>query len=484
MIKFIRMFITIGAIVLCAGCNKNNNNNPVEDDISESASQKETSQQEDSHKNAGNYFKDANIIQDYNPNHVVDDGNIMYMENDLMYSIVRNFDDNNKYKTMIYVADLKTGVQVPLCSKVDCNHNSDRCNAYLGDNTIIPGNMWCIDGIIYLFCQRTQDVNGNKTSDYFLMRVSSDGSVREDLGSVLTVYGNQEDDRLVMSKSNVLIHRGYLYYVIEAVEDVKVINNTVEYGKTTDKLYRYNINGKSEPECIYEYTIEKEGNLLIGFQPQGEYLYVTPHYAYLDSSGETSRLGKFKYEEYKIHTDTLEKEEITSGVNYCNEILRNSISYTNMYNAAGDIVTMETDSNLEFEEQLRTMKISFYDKETEEIKHLTEKYLDEDEYFSQGEFWITDKYICLNTWKNNGEILERTYVFDLDWNLAAKLDERVKHCFGEYILWQEGSDGEYDYYIGRLEDYVSGDKKCGRICKLIDKPQGSIIDMNRYIYED
>ena len=472
MIKFIRMFIIIGAIVLCSGCNKNDNKNHVEDDTSDSVSQQETSYE--NIQNAGNYFKDTNTIQDYNPNQVYVSTNIIQtVQNDLMYSVVEELDENYKYKRIIYVADLKTGVQIPLCSKVDCNHNNDKCNAYLEG---IFSNMWCIDGIIYLFGTRDQDIN--KISEYFLMRISSDGSIREDLGSVLTVYGDSNEGTIDGSTATVLVHRGYLYYVLMERKDIKIIDGVVQYGKTIEKVYRYNINGKSEPECIYEYTIE-EGDLITTLAAQGEYIYITSAYRFWDFSGEIS--SEYKYEEYKININTLEKEEITSGENYCRDAESDSIIYTNNYNSAGNIVTVESDKTLEFEDRLK-IKVSFYDKETEETRYLTENYLEEDECFWPDDFWITDKYICINTY--NGKTRGRAYVFDFDWNLIKKLDQRIDHCFGEYILWYEGSGGQYDYYIGNLEDYINGNEKCGRIYKLIDKPQGSIRDMNRYIYED
>lgn len=145
---------------------------------------------------------------------------------------------------------------------------------------------------------------------------------------------------------------------------------------------------------------------------------------------------------------------------------------------------MEYDNTLEYEDMLKTIKVSFYDKETEETRYLTENYLEEDEYFNLDDLWITDKYICINTLTNNGETLGIAYVFNFDWNLIKKLDNRIDHCFGEYVFWNEGSGDQRDYYIGKLEDYINENKKCGRIYKLIDRPEGAIMDMNRYIYED
>lgn len=91
--------------------------------------------------------------------------------------------------------------------------------------------------------------------------------------------------------------------------------------------------------------------------------------------------------------------------------------YVNRYNVAGDIVSFEVNMQLEYEEQCRTMKMSFYNNETKEIKELTEKYIENDEKFNWNDFWVTDKYICLNAGKISGEATG-VYIFDFSMNLV------------------------------------------------------------------
>lgn len=111
MVRYIKKFFLLCVIMLCAGCDKDNNS--VYNETLDNTSHEEETSYENT-QNVGDYFKNVNIVQDYDPNLTCIDSNyIMTMDNDLMYSILS---DTASKKTYMYVADLKTGVRMPLCS--------------------------------------------------------------------------------------------------------------------------------------------------------------------------------------------------------------------------------------------------------------------------------------------------------------------------------------------------------------------------------
>ena len=473
MARYIKKFFLICGVLLCVGCGKDIDKDNVNNGTSDNISQEEITHE--NMQNSGDYFKNVNIVQDYNPNSSYIEQIKITIDNDLMYSIVH---DNTLGVNYIYVADFKTGVQMPLCSKIDCSHNNDRCNAYIGgtkDEKINVSNIYSIDNVIYIFGEKVKTENySNSNSEYFLMRISSDGSIREDLGTILTVYGDSKDT----IKEGSLFHRGFLYYV---VGEGKISTNGNDIGgSVANKIYRYSIDGSGKPECIYDISYSKEQmevEVSVMLAAQGENLYVRQTVTVLGDNN----YFKQEYEEYKINTDTLEKEKTDTGINYCSQTERNSLLCVNRYNTSGDIAVSETNAQLEYEEMCRMQKMSFYNNTTKEIKNLTEKHIEDDEWFDINDFWVTDKYICLNATKINGGNAG-TYIFDFEWNLIKKLDDidRIDHCFGEYIIWHESSDDGRIYYMADIEACLSGNKRYGEVFRVKD----TSTDVNRYIYKE
>lgn len=86
MVRYIKKFFLLCVIMLCAGCDKDNNS--VDNETLDNTSHEEETSYENT-QNVGDYFKNVNIVQDYDPNLTCIDSNyIMTMDNDLMYSIL------------------------------------------------------------------------------------------------------------------------------------------------------------------------------------------------------------------------------------------------------------------------------------------------------------------------------------------------------------------------------------------------------------
>lgn len=117
---------------------------------------------------------------------------------------------------ILYFYDISNSVELPVCSKTDCSHNTSSCNAYVYDSMDYDpydlkgvsvnglGNMiWYSDGKLYM-------IRRNESGDY-LMQYDSDFTNEVQLctlaekGTVLGMPGKNTEDTALM-------YNGYLYY--------------------------------------------------------------------------------------------------------------------------------------------------------------------------------------------------------------------------------------------------------------------------------
>lgn len=133
--------------------------------------------------------------------------------------------------------DYKTKQTVPVCNKLNCNHDDENCNAIFMDNiypTMLKISYY--QGEIYVL---------KAESGYlYLERVALDGSTREKsctLTRVETQTGEEEDGMTYISTyyPEWIIHRGYVYYA------------TAYPGNTHPQLLRVKLDSSQEPEILY-----------------------------------------------------------------------------------------------------------------------------------------------------------------------------------------------------------------------------------------
>lgn len=167
--------------------------------------------------------------------------------------------------------DLQTAQSVPLCNQPDCEHDNENCNGFIDYETTID----CLKyyyGYLYVI--------GRNENDVCVYRISRDGTVRENIGTIVTVEG-----RCVAS---CIVHRGYVYYAMHS--------STVS--KDGVKIYRFCLNSNEEVEVIYTSKSRAGGEAKLS--AYGNYLYIRESYpSASDYIGEVYR--------YQIHDATVEK---------------------------------------------------------------------------------------------------------------------------------------------------------------------------------
>lgn len=119
-----------------------------------------------------------------------------------------------------------------LCSKPNCTHNNEDCNAVIG----VVDNICYYQNSIYYVCEAGPE---KENIGYYLTRLSADGTAKENLLYIA-------DDL-----TDWVIHRGSFYYSIRRFH-VDKNSGLEDIDKTDCYVYSYSINGKStEPKELY-----------------------------------------------------------------------------------------------------------------------------------------------------------------------------------------------------------------------------------------
>lgn len=180
----------------------------------------------------------------------------------------------NDSRRLLCYWDAENTLGLPLCSRPECEHDDENCNAYLDYETHIQ----CLQyygGWLYAIC-------GEKSGAVCVWRIQSDGSTWEKVGTLARIQGKGVTDSL--------IHRGYAYYIL---------TNGVSAEDGT-KLYRLCLNGKGDSELLYTGKSYAGGEVQLG--AYGNFLYIRDNH--LTADGYSGNLLR-----YQIHDGTVETEE-------------------------------------------------------------------------------------------------------------------------------------------------------------------------------
>lgn len=198
----------------------------------------------------------------------------------------------------IYYVDKETKKQTILCNKPNCLHDEERditkkynCNAFLSTPGRTLESINYYKGDIYAI----SNFNPIKKSDvYSLLKISKDGSSRK------VIY---EFDNMISAAT---VHRGYLYYTSNYLED-NGKNEGVLTSKNT-KLLRININKKNpKPEMLYDTNLFEDG--ITSMIAYGKNIYFSS-YGY-----EEKELKNYKSKLIKYDIEKNDTKEILTDYN-------------------------------------------------------------------------------------------------------------------------------------------------------------------------
>lgn len=166
---------------------------------------------------------------------------------------------------ILYFYDKASMKVMPVCSKIDCNHKNEECDAYVGDIFYLS---YYEQGLYYIVYESSFV---DDTASYMLYRRTLDGSVAEKLCNLATVTKGSS------AILGMIAHRGYIYYSLME-SDIKCT------------LFRVPIDGKGDVETLY--TVE-------GYDP---YAYKLKGYGdgitFISSVALDSEYSEFEYSLY------------------------------------------------------------------------------------------------------------------------------------------------------------------------------------------
>ena len=123
---------------------------------------------------------------------------------------------------------------MPLCTKLNCEHNSQDCDAYVSDKSRVTGGLWYYNNRLYMI-ERTDE---KKTE------------------AVLSVNGMS----VVSSRQRACFSHGKLYYILTS--------------EKTQYLYYVQVGTNTQPQFIKEYSTVYGIRETITLYPVGEKVYV------------------------------------------------------------------------------------------------------------------------------------------------------------------------------------------------------------------
>lgn len=180
------------------------------------------------------------------------------------------YNDNN----ILYYYDYATDQTVPVCSKSNCEHNEEKCDAFFsGEQYFNVPSFWYYEDSLYI---------PMKEDDYlYFEKISPDGSTREKTGVILRwedkVTVNLDGTESVdMTFPVGQLHRGYMYFTNYSLGDKNV------------KLYRSELGSSDNAEVIF--SLEGNNPGMFNIKPYGRYvLFQMCNFSddYLDYKGGT-----------------------------------------------------------------------------------------------------------------------------------------------------------------------------------------------------
>ena len=354
---------------------------------------------------AGNYLADRKFDTDeFLPDYDADpafinfhstSGYALCRTEDTIYSLRPGSSQIN----LIMYADKATGISGPLCGKPECLHRDSKCNAYVANRA---DGLCVYDGKLYW-------VNGGTN----ITRMNPDGTGRETVASVGSVYDNINNDM------SVVFHRGYLYV---AGSQHQVIENGVAMGSFT--INAMPLDG-SEGFTILRKLVDGTGPECL-IKPVGNDLYIMLYY--FDYDDEVEHKGAYDVVEfYRWDSKTRQAEFISSTQSVPHGL---QFEKRNFHPVPGDGIYFQA-----------------YEYLDGKLNHVIYKYSVETDTYEKGAWLYGYDYLfyCQDFIITDAGVADTNrivYTFNYDGNLLFSSDPVEEHGVNTFL----GADSEYAYY--------------------------------------
>ena len=163
------------------------------------------------------------------------------------YYYVANSPIYTESTQFLYYFDMINKNAIPLCTKLNCEHNDEKCDACLSSDDCVGNNIWYYNKRIYMV-ERTAEKD---------ILVSYDKTGRDKKTcAILSVNGMSVNP----SVSRSCVNKGRLYYVL--------------VGENAQYLYAVSLTDGKSPELVKEYPFTSEYKDIMTLYPTGDYVYI------------------------------------------------------------------------------------------------------------------------------------------------------------------------------------------------------------------
>ena len=275
---------------------------------------------------------------------------------------------------VLYFYNIDSDINMPLCSKVNCRHNDNTCDAYVSTINTENGTFECNcmgEKIMYyngsIYC-----IEVTKDRDYYLYQYDSTFSNRKQVTRLASI----KDEQLMVSDAQAcLISDGYMYYYASYL-DSKYAEN--DY---TASFYacRIKLDNNSSREVLGEFQFPGDYAMKAG-QSNGFSIYFTDNSIYFYAGGAARMYTANNSVQYHVSKYNPDKSQYTdlyvhsgnSGLNVFGE----GTGYVNSMSQGGYV---RTDSEGNFyimtsskaKDNNNIIKVNF-DKNTCEVIYTTQ----------------------------------------------------------------------------------------------------------------
>ncbi|MBQ9885962.1 MAG: hypothetical protein IJM37_03765 [Lachnospiraceae bacterium] len=249
-IKNLILIILMISLIMTTSCNKSENASDPQISVIDIENQQNGLDKTEEKLNLEEYSLDYVFKTDDQPQTIY--STITEGEEGFYYFSCNYEDDSKSLINRIMFFDKKNKKAVPLCNIADCLHKDENCNACFIDSEEISYHLFRLkynDGFIYTNAS-------NSKGDSLLIKISEDGSIREQSNIMLKTDSNLEKEIDSILIPDFIIHRGYEYFL-----------DGTPY---SEEIFRCKV-GSDKVDVVYENT--GNGANVYRLKGYGDYLF-------------------------------------------------------------------------------------------------------------------------------------------------------------------------------------------------------------------
>lgn len=249
--------------------------------------------------------------------------------------------DNGYYHIInntLYFYNISSDINLPMCSKSKCEHNSKDCDAYVKGTDTRTGTFECncMGEKVMYYNNHIYCVEVTKDRDYYLYQYDSSFNNKTKVARLASV---KDDNTSVTGAQVCMISNGYLYFYITYIDSDYVKNDYVALFKPC----RIELKENSSVETLGEFHFPGDYAFEAG-NNNGFGIYLSNDNIYFYAGGTARFYGKYDNVRYYVAKYNPNDKQYSDLWSYKGDskadVFANNIGYVNS-SSSGDYVCMD-----------------------------------------------------------------------------------------------------------------------------------------------